>query len=168
MIHPHSCIQNTMTIFDNDGFEESELEHNFSTVIYVRWHYGWQHLTILSPKKTRLTHFVHMLKGQQDHYISGVCLFKYVSWSLDDCLRWCPYLRVRRDHEPVREWPVPRFSVCWYVCALCIQLLGVPTTIPALRWGLFRLRNLDGETLSCTRATHLCPLLYQQLILRGK
>ena len=101
---------------------------------------------------------VHMLKGQQDqqdHYISGVCLFKYVSWRLDHCLRWCPYLRVRRDHELVREWPVPRLSVCWYVCALCIQLLGVPTTIPVLRWGLFRLRNLEGETLSCTRETHM-------------
>ena len=38
---------------------------------------------------------------------------------------------------------------------LCIMYsaIGVPTTIPALRWGLFRLQNLEGKKLSCTRAT---------------
>ena len=87
------------------------------------------------------------------------------TWSLDDCLSWCPYLRGLRDHELVGN---ELFPVVMYVDRVVMySAIGVPTTIPALRWGLFRLRNLEGKKPSCTRAIFM-PIHISTLYFKGQ
>ena len=81
---------------------------------------------------------------------------------LDDSSRWCPYFRILTGYvlvegelsQDVRF--VDRFVLgCW-----------TPPNIPALRWELFKLRNLEGKKLSRTRAT-LMPIHITTLYLWG-
>ena len=71
------------------------------------------------------------------------CLFM---WCLDDCLGWCLCLTVRMGFASST--------------ACMVDALSVPgVQLPALRWELFRSRNLEGKKLPPSRATLMPHIL---------
>ena len=51
------------------------------------------------------------------------------------------------------ELPLHVAALETFVCS--VYTLNVPKTLPELRWELFKMRNLEGEMLSPTRASLL-------------
>ena len=67
------------------------------------------------------------------------------------------------NHELVDgELPEEVRPIEKFVCS--VYSSGGPTTIPALRWELFRSRNLEGEKLPPTRATLMPHILHTNFV----
>ena len=98
------------------------------------------------------------------------CLF---TWCLGDCLSWCLcigpkgicllnsmyggyVLSVGMRNDP-SELPEEVRPIEKFVCS--VYSSGGATTTPALRWELFRSRNLESEKLPPTRATLMPHIL---------